>query len=43
VGINDYVPSLSRDAEATFLFAGIAGFAAFTEGMVTSRVRDLCR
>jgi adenylate cyclase len=31
MGINDYVLSVSRDAEATFLFADIAGFTALTE------------
>jgi adenylate cyclase len=31
VGINDYVLSVSRDAEAAFLFADIAGFTALTE------------
>ena len=30
-GINDYVLPVSRDAEATFLFADIAGFTALTE------------
>jgi adenylate cyclase len=31
VRINDYVLSVSRDAEAAFLFADIAGFTALTE------------
>jgi class 3 adenylate cyclase len=31
VGITDYVLSVSRDAEATLLFADIAGFTALTE------------
>jgi class 3 adenylate cyclase len=30
-GINDYLLSVSRDSEATFLFADIAGFTALTE------------
>ena len=31
LGINDYVLPMSRDAEAPFLFADIAGFTALTE------------
>ncbi len=31
MGINDDVLAVSRDAEATFLFADIAGFTALTE------------
>jgi adenylate cyclase len=31
VGINDYALAVSRSAEATFLFADIAGFTALTE------------